>query len=50
MSTKTYSQTSRDRLVANFFIAIPVIAALAMIRYFQGPSKPNDASSPALPL
>lgn len=37
MSRKTYSQTSRDRLVFNFLIAIPVIATLVLIRHFQGP-------------
>lgn len=35
MSTKTYSQTSRDRLVANMIIALPVLAALGLIRYYQ---------------
>lgn len=37
MARKTYSQTSRDRLAFNFLIAIPVLAALVMIRHFQGP-------------
>mgnify|MGYP003423076505 CR=1 FL=1 len=32
-----YSQTSRDRLAANFFIVIPVLTLLAVIRYYQRP-------------
>jgi hypothetical protein len=35
-----YSQTSRDRLAANLFIALPVLVVAAVIRYYQGPSKP----------
>lgn len=31
----TASQTSRDRLALNAFIAIPVIALLVVIRYAQ---------------
>lgn len=51
MSTKTYSQTSRDRLAANFFIVIPVLAVLGVIRYFQRPKPSNDIGrDPALPL
>ncbi len=35
MARKNYSQTSRDRLALNFFIVIPVIAALVLIRRAQ---------------
>lgn len=43
MSTKTYSQTSRDRMVANLIIALPVLAALGLIRYYQASTQ---ASTP----
>lgn len=32
---KNYSQTSRDRLVANMIIAMPVVAVLVLIRLYQ---------------
>jgi hypothetical protein len=34
-----HSQTSRDRLAFNFLIALPVLVALAMIRYYQTPKQ-----------
>lgn len=34
-----YSQTSRDRLAANVFIVIPVLAVLAVIRFYQRPRR-----------
>ena len=37
--SKKYSPTSRDRLAANLFIALPVVAMLVMIRYFQAPGE-----------
>jgi hypothetical protein len=33
--SQRYSQTSRDRMVANMLIAMPVIAALLLIRFYQ---------------
>lgn len=39
-----HSQTSRDRLAANFFIAIPVLAVLAVIRFYQRPRPQDDAA------
>lgn len=33
--SKSFSQTSRDRLALNLFIAIPVIALLVVIRRAQ---------------
>lgn len=46
MATRTYSQTSRDRLAFNGLIVIPVLATLALIRYFQtwSPPKLDDGS------
>jgi len=41
---RRYSQTSRDRLVANLLIAMPVIAALVLIRYAQ--TRSDDALTP----
>lgn len=35
--SKSYSQTSRDRLAFNVLIAIPVIAVLVLIRHYQAP-------------
>lgn len=42
--SKSYSQTSRDRLALNAFIALPVIAALVLIRQLQkmGDSTPSS--------
>lgn len=34
-----HSQTSRDRLAFNFFIAIPVVAVLVLIAAAQSPEK-----------
>lgn len=53
MRTKAYSQTSRDRQVAAFFIAIPVAVLLGVIRYFQSPKhvlNDGDDGDPARPL
>ena len=51
MSQKSYSQTSRDRLAANLFIAIPVLVVLGVIRYFQRPGASDEVGrDPALPL
>jgi len=52
VSTKTYSQTSRDRLAANVFIAVPVLVMLGVIRYFQRPKDDAPAVNghPELPL
>lgn len=41
MSRAAARQTSRDRLAANFFIAIPVIAVLLVIWKFQKPKAPT---------
>lgn len=38
MTTRKYSQTSRDRLVANMIIVIPVAVLLLVIRIHQSPS------------
>lgn len=38
--SKNYSQTSRDRLVANMLVALPVIAVLIVIRHYQKPDAP----------
>jgi hypothetical protein len=36
---KAHSQTSRDRLAFNFFIAIPVVAVLVLIHRAQAAAK-----------
>lgn len=50
MSTKTYSQTSRDRLAANLFLALPVLVVLGVIRYFQRPKATATNDEPSQPL
>lgn len=51
MSTRRYSQTSRDRLAANAFIALPVLVLLGVIRWFQRPAPQTvDGQRPELPL
>lgn len=41
-------KTSRDRLVANLFLAIPVVAVLVVIRRAQS-SEPNGAQNGSTP-
>jgi hypothetical protein len=43
-----YSQTSRDRLAANVFIALPVLVLLGAIRYLQRPRVQDDSPPTAL--
>lgn len=44
---KKFSQTSRDRNALNFFIAIPVLAMIVLIRIAKGPNP--DAPSNTTP-
>lgn len=44
MSSRHYSQTSRDRMVANMLVALPVVAALVLIRLYQ--TRQDDALTP----
>lgn len=41
---KSYSQTSRDRMVANMLIAMPVIATLVLIRLYQ--TRTGESATP----